>query len=901
MMVYCAEPSCRNGSGRRNNQASGTKYHKFPADEVMARRWWQVIKRGEPFPKNFRQYCLCSSHFVTSDYERDLRSELLKLSPQYSAMKLLPTSVPSRNLTRPPRVTTPRSGAATQRGGEEDESRQVQEEGEQAAPKGSSLQAEECLHSDASVQTKCEPSKCTRCPALEAELASLKSKLAELYQLQAPSSALKRHLFTDQQAENLFTGKAPYRWDDESVYKALEVRVNTSRVQYEWLRNHCLPLPSLSTLQRWLADFVLAPNSSDVQVRMLRRLLSSMSEQDRCCCIMMDEMDIMGVATYDNQLDQILGPHKHLQLFLVSGIFTTWKLPMLYAFDTPVTKELLLKLIKDVEGAGGRVVSTVSDMGSGNLALWRSLGIGHDAEASICNPADPSRRIWVFADPPHIMKRLRNHILDSVIHTRQGGRVDRALIQDLLAIDGDSELKLLHKLQPATHVEVVGMARQKVRPAYQLLSASCALALRRYTEKKVEADFFSIVDAGMDVLNAGHPADVKLLRRGYSGRPEQEDALTALVEEVAAFRVGKAGFLYPFQKGLLVTVRAVRGLLADLQARFGDNTYLLTRHLTQDRLESFFGLVRGRGGGNLNPTPTEAKARLRLLTLLQLTRHGVSPKCTGDGGETDAVPDVSQPEPDAVPAAQPELDEEPPPPPQLLELEEVCPAPTEEIPEGTEHLVQEPDDEPSPDAEEEAERELLDAELGEACHDTGEPEQEMEPREQTSELVSLLAEAGSVHIPGQPSGARDCETGVLASDSALAHVAGYVARKRPRSLGAPSAHAEDVPVQALWTRLRSVGGMTVPTESFLELCRELETCFCAYHAMHPDGLSRERGVIRNATRMMVEKYSRSVPCDKILKVFVRVRTFIRLRTVNSTRRAETLAKRKVRKLRHHAQ
>ncbi|KAF0305454.1 hypothetical protein FJT64_022914 [Amphibalanus amphitrite] len=174
--------------------------------------------------------------------------------------------------------------------------------------------------------------------------------------------------------------------------------------------------------------------------------------------------------------------------------------------------------------------------------------------------------------------------------------------------------------------------------------------------------------------------------------------------------------------------------------------------------------------------------------------------------QTDAVPDVSQPEPDAVPAAQPELDEEPPPPPQLLELEEVCPAPTEEIPEGTEHLVQEPDDEPSPDAEEEAERELLDAELGEACHDTGEPE------------------------------------------------------------------------QALWTRLRSVGGMTVPTESFLELCRELETCFCAYHAMHPDELSRERGVIRNATRMMAEKYSRGVQCDKILKVFVRVRTFIRLRT-----------------------
>ena len=142
------------------------------------------------------------------------------------------------------------------------------------------------------------------------------------------------------------------------------------------------------------------------------------------------------------------------------------------------------------------------------------------------------------------------------------------------------------------------MARQKVRPAYQLLNASSALALRRYTTKKTEADFFEIIDAGMDVLNAGHPGDVKLLRRGYSGRPEQEAALSALAEEIAAFRVGSAKFLYPFQKGLLVTIRAVRGLLADVQAKFGSDTYILTRRLTQDRLDSFFGRVRGRHGGS---------------------------------------------------------------------------------------------------------------------------------------------------------------------------------------------------------------------------------------------------------------------------------------------------------------
>ena len=129
------------------------------------------------------------------------------------------------------------------------------------------------------------------------------------------------------------------------------------------------------------------------------------------------------------------------------------------------------------------------------------------------------------------------------------------------------------------------MARQKVRPAYELLSASCGLAVQRYIPgKEKEAAFLFTIDSGMDVLNSGHPRDAKPLRRGYSGTPEQEDALSKLVEEVEGLRVGSAGYLLPFQKGLVVTVKAVRGPLADVQQRFGPDCYLLLRHVTQNRL-----------------------------------------------------------------------------------------------------------------------------------------------------------------------------------------------------------------------------------------------------------------------------------------------------------------------------
>ncbi|KAF0297950.1 Transposable element P transposase [Amphibalanus amphitrite] len=142
--------------------------------------------------------------------------------------------------------------------------------------------------------------------------------------------------------------KRPYRWDDDTIHRAVEIRAHASRRLYCWLRERYLPLPSLTTIQNWLSRIVLEPKSSKTQLILLERLLATMPERDRHCTIMMDEMDIMGLVTYDQQMDQMLGPFKHLQVFLVCGIFSSWKLPVMFAFNQPVTKELFLDLIGGV-------------------------------------------------------------------------------------------------------------------------------------------------------------------------------------------------------------------------------------------------------------------------------------------------------------------------------------------------------------------------------------------------------------------------------------------------------------------------------------------------------------------------------------------------------------------------
>ena len=101
---------------------------------------------------------------------------------------------------------------------------------------------------------------------------------------------------------------------------------------------------------------------------------------------MCHEMNMMGVATYDAQLDNVLGPQKHLQALMAGGIFSGWKPPVLYAFHQAVTKTMLMNLITDMEHAGARVVSTVSNMDGANQGLWKQLEVAHVGKISFRNP-----------------------------------------------------------------------------------------------------------------------------------------------------------------------------------------------------------------------------------------------------------------------------------------------------------------------------------------------------------------------------------------------------------------------------------------------------------------------------------------------------------------------------------
>ena len=324
------------------------------------------------------------------------------------------------------------------------------------------------------------------------------------------------------------------------------------------------------------------------------------------------------------------------------------------------------------------------------------------------------------------------------------------------------------------------------------------------------------------------------------------------VEELLAMRFGSARHLFPFQKAMLVTIRSVRGLLRDMRSTSGGDTYLLTRRLTQDQLEGLLGMVRGRCGSNSNPNPVDAMASLRLLTILFGLKCGVSPlRQPGTAGRDPEVELEEGTESNDLPS---ELD-------QLAELQEEA---ADAVP---------------PEVAADLET-FSDARAGDA--------------ETEAELESLLQEYDAAAKRPRSCGMDAASSTTPAEANAMVYVCGFVAgRVGDRSVGAPSSQSEDGPLDALWVRLRSEGGLTIPTKDFYDVFLKMDDCFKIHHALEPDFLSRKPMVVANFLDVLNLKFPGVPAVAK--KTFARARTFMRLRNVNGRMLAQSAEKREARK------
>ncbi|GBM73070.1 Transposable element P transposase [Araneus ventricosus] len=452
-MSACAVATCPNY--HRKTKGKGIIYHIFPVCPNRSKIWISKCKRQDHI--NVKYARICSDHFRPSDYMDDMKNRLLGLN-QKKILK--PDAVPSVNLP-------------------------LQDNGEDISSRS---ERKRSILREAKIRLKClSPKKVCETPSmepfttptnekicsscfgtqkenalllerirfLEKELEKTKEETkknqrkkikemktkAQIARILTENKSLKsevkklskieenfKNILTATQINAVIENKSKIKWTAEDISRHLIIR-SISRRAYEYWRNQIgIPLPSASTLKRWCSKFSCRPGMLHDVFLVMQKTFHSKPEAERVCILSFDEMHIDRKICYDVSEDQILGPFSKVQLVLARGIMAGWKQPVFFNFDTTMTKHLLYEIIKKIEEKGLIVKAIVSDL-AGSSTLWKELEITSENNIFI-HPLN-CRKIWAFADPPHYLKLLRNHFLDTV-NTREDSINEGYLTADIL-------------------------------------------------------------------------------------------------------------------------------------------------------------------------------------------------------------------------------------------------------------------------------------------------------------------------------------------------------------------------------------------------------------------------------------------------------------------------------------
>lgn len=449
------------------------------------------------------------------------------------------------------------------------------------------------------------------------------SKQNEQKSFQKATDYLKdtlRGKFSSAQVDSLITGKPVTRWKEEDISTAITLRSLSSKA-YNFLRTKMIPLPSTTTINRWVSDMPVEPGILDSVLTMLKHQSETMTEAERLCTLSLDETSVQREWTYDKATDRIYEPKRHVMCVMIRGLIAPWKQLLYYDFDTNMTKDILFQIIQKVEAVGFLVTAMVNDLAPNNVRLWNALGISHN-NTSFPNPAAPHRKIFVFADAPHLLKLIRNNLLDSGFKLDGDKIVSSDCLRELIG-RSTRDLKTTHRLS-SNHIDVHGVKRMNVRLAAQLLSETTAKSLKYFGEKNLlkcktwqeTSEFISLVDLWFDMFNSKKPTDIKQSRNAFGiNFVEQTAILNKMKETARTMRVGARNSLLPFQKGLITSCTSLSELYKYLKEQY-NLTYIMTARLNQDALEHFFGCLRQIGGTtHQHPSPVQVKYRIRSYLL----------------------------------------------------------------------------------------------------------------------------------------------------------------------------------------------------------------------------------------------------------------------------------------------
>ena len=140
------------------------------------------------------------------------------------------------------------------------------------------------------------------------------------------------------------------------------------------------------------------------------------------------------------------------------------------------------------------------------------------------------------------------------------------------------QLNILYKVDIKQHLELSNQEKQRVLPAFQLLSRRMSNAFR-LSGREDQAEIIGVINDFFDVCNSRTAFHFNPLKTGFGKNlGVQLKAIEDMRELLMGMKVNQSGTRrrlakMPFQKGLIIAIKSILHLKEELQ--LGQDTYLL--------------------------------------------------------------------------------------------------------------------------------------------------------------------------------------------------------------------------------------------------------------------------------------------------------------------------------------
>ena len=233
--------------------------------------------------------------------------------------------------------------------------------------------------------------------------------------------------------------------------------------------------------------------------------------------------------------------------------------------------------------------------------------------------------MWLF-DFVHLLKNLRNHLLDDVVKLASGQIVTSDDFFDVLEVVQSEITSGFHLSEK--DLQVSGNDRQDVGSAVRLLSDRTAALLKEHfpndSNKQALAVAIDLIAKCFKIMTSrvlvDKSDDWKCALRIHF------DKQKAILLEFREFMENSVFADNDFQEGCSITINGILDLHNILKTKF-DLPYLMCSHVDQDYVESAFGMIRRDSrGGRVKPSALGLGYRLAkyIIDRVQEDKYAIS-------------------------------------------------------------------------------------------------------------------------------------------------------------------------------------------------------------------------------------------------------------------------------------